>query len=246
MSTELAKRITLEDVQNALPSKKKYITEEAIEIVNRSLNEPEFQGEELLKTAATYENVLKRNKASITEYLNAIRFCAYLTTEDENYTEAYKKVFSDRDFVKARMNEPTESGKYKELTSAASRYRKSKLVVEILTLSQVPLDMMFLGDRYKAVGVLAQEMYTAKHSKDRISAAKELLAATKNENQKIELEIGPSSTAVSMQQSLEDQLAILAANQKKMLEAGFDLREVQKTGVSLNTLEGEFEDADQE
>jgi len=79
-----------------------------------------------------------RNKASIKDYLNAIRFCAYLITMDDNYTEAYKKVFGDRDFVKERMHLPTDDPRYKELTSAASRYRNtSKLVTEILTLSKL-------------------------------------------------------------------------------------------------------------
>lgn len=240
---QLAKKITLEDLQNALPSKKKYITEEAVAIVNRSLTEPEFQGESLLKTATTYESVLQRNKASIVEYLNAIRFCAYLMTNEENFTEAYKKVFFDREFVQARMNEPTESIKYKELTSAASRYRKSKLVVDILTLSQVPLELIFMGDRYKAVGVLAQEMYTAKYSKDRINAAKELLAATKGpENMKIELDVGvKESSAV---QQLNEQLASIAAKQKTMLENGVaDLKEYGAMKVKEDdVIEGEVVD----
>lgn len=239
--TKLVKTVTIEDIQNALPSKKKYVTEEAVELVNRSLNEPEFQGEGLLKTAITYESVLQRNKASIVEYLNAIRFCAYLMTNDENFTEAYKKVFWDREFVQSRLNEPTESGKYKELTSAASRYRKSKLVVDILTLSQVPLDLMFMGDRYKAIGVLAQEMYTATHSKDRINAAKELLAATKGpENMKIELDVGvKESSAV---QQLNEQLATIAAKQKSMLESGVThLGELGAIKVKEDdVLEGEF------
>lgn len=219
MSTELAKKITLEDVQNAVPSKKKYVTQEAVDIINKSLSEPEFQGESLLRTAATYENVLQKNKASITEYLNAIRFCAYLMTNDENFTEAYKKVFADREFVKARMNEPTESIKYKELTSAASRYRRSKLVVDILTLSQVPLNLIFAGHSYKAIGVLAELMETARLDRDRINAAKELLAAVKGpENMKIELDVGvKESSAV---QQLNEQLATIAAKQRSLLESG--------------------------
>lgn len=233
--------LTIEEVQAALPSKKKLITQESVDIINRAQTDPEFQGESLMKVATTYEAVLQRNKASIPEYLNAIRFCAYLSTESDNMTEAYKKTFSDREFVQERRGEPSESIKYRELTAASSRYRRSKLVVEILTLSQVPFDMMFMGDRYRAVGVLANEMVSAKYSKDRITAAKELLAATKNENQKIELEIGPSAGAVSMQSQLDKQLSELALNQKKMLEAGYLIGEVQKTGVHLDIIEGELE-----
>lgn len=211
--------ITLETLKEALPNRKNNITQEAVDIINDSINEPEFQGEELLKTAITYESVLKRNKASIQEYLNAIRFCAYLSTENSTFIEAYAKVFYNRDFVKERVGQPTKSSKYIELSSAASRYRKSKLVVDILTVSQVPLDLLFSGYRYKAIGVLADVMENGKFDRDRVAAAKELLAATKGpENVKIELDVGmKESSAV---QQMNDQLAQMAARQTEMLKSG--------------------------
>jgi hypothetical protein len=138
---------------------------------------------------------------------------------DDNYTEAYKKTFFDREFVKERLTEPTGTAKYKELTSAASRYRKSKLVVDILTLSQVPLDLMFTGYRYKAIGILADVMENARYDRDRINAAKELLAATKgSENMKIELDVGVREN--SAVQQLQEQLAVMAGKQKMLLESG--------------------------
>lgn len=217
--------VTLDELKEALPNRKNTITQEAVDIINESRNDPEFQGEELLRTAITYESVLKRNKASIPEYLNAIRFCAYLSSEESTFTEAYSKVFSHREFVKQRKNAPTDSTKYMELTSAASRYRKSKLVVDILTVSELPLHLMFAGYRFKAVGILADIMETARLDRDKINAAKELLAATKGpENIKMELDIGvKESSAV---QQMNDQLAIMAKRQSDMLEAGIsDLKE---------------------
>lgn len=214
------KLLTMEDVQNALPSRKNTITQELVDIINEVNLEAEFQGESLIKTAVTYEKVMINNKASIREFVDAIRFCAYLLTLEDNYTEAYKKTFYYRDFVKERMNADTKSIKYAELTSAASRYRqKNKLVIDLLTYSQAPLDLMFMGWRYKAVGVLADTMMNAKLDRDKINAAKELLAATKGpETQKIELDIGvKESSAVA---SLNDQLAQLAGRQKMLLESG--------------------------
>lgn len=235
----MTETVTIEDLQGALPSRKNAITDEIVDIINRSQTEPEFQGESLMQSAVTYENIMQKGKYPIKEYLNAIRFGAYLVSMDDNYTEAYKKTFYDRDFVKERVNAGTSSVQYAELTSAASRYRRSKLVTEILTLSQVPLDMLFTGARMKAVGVLAEIMVSSGYDKDRINAAKELLAATKNENQKIELEIGPSAEAVSMQSQLDKQLSELAVNQKKLLEAGYGIEDVQKTGIQLDVIEGE-------
>ena len=213
------KLVTVKDLQNSLPSRKNTITDEIVDIVNASMNEPEFQGESLLHTAITYENVMAKNRAGIREYIDAIKFCAYLVSMEDNYTEAYKKTFAYRDFVKDRINVTPDSPKYNELTSAASRYRKSKLVVDLLTYSQVPLDIMFSGYRYKAIGVLAREMESAQYSRDRISAAKELLMAVKGpENVKIELDIGVKETSAVA--SLQAQLAEMASNSLKHLEAG--------------------------
>lgn len=220
MTTELSTVLTLDDVKAALPSKKNAVTQEIVDIINASTHEPEFQGESLLQTATTYERVLAgRSGVSLREYIYAIKFCAYMTSMEDNATEAYKKTFIHRDFVKERINEPTTSPKYNELTKAASRYRASKLVVDILTFSQLPLHILFTGQRYAAISVLATEMVEAKFSKDRIMAAKELLAATKGpENMKIELDLGvKESSAV---QQLNDQLAMMASRQKQMLESG--------------------------
>ena len=211
--------VTIEELQKALPSRKNTITDEIVEIINKSQDDPEFQGESLLQTAITYENVMMNNKAGIKEYIDAIRFCAYLISLEDNYTEAYKKTFSYRDFVKNRLDVTPDSSKYRELTNAASRYRRSKLVVDLLTFSQVPLDILFSGYRYKAIGVLANEMETAAYSRDRIAAAKELLLAVKGpENKKIELEIGvKESSAVA---NLSQQLTELANNSLIQLESG--------------------------
>ena len=214
----MSSSVTLEEVKRVMPLKSSFITQESVDIINRSVNEPEFQGESLLQTASIYENVLKGSRSSVPEYLNAIRFCAYMMTNDSNYTEAYKKVFSDRTFVSSRVNLPTDSPKYAELTSAASRYRRTKLVVDILTASQVPLDLIFSGYRYKALGVLAEIMVEGRYDRDRVSAAKELLIATKGpDNIKIELDVGVKED--SALQQLNDQLNRVAATQHNLLSS---------------------------
>lgn len=220
MKQELVNTWSLEDVKRALPSKKNAITQEIVDIFNDSINEPEFQGEDLLQTATTYESVLKgRSGVGLKDYVYALKFCAYLMTVDDNYTEAYKKTFMSRTFVRERLAAGTASVAYRELTTAASRYRRSKLVVDILTISQVPLDMLFTGARYRAVQVLAERMEYSKLDRDKIAAAKELLAATKGpENMKIELDVGTKENTAT--QNLMDQLAAIATRQQKIIESG--------------------------
>lgn len=240
---DITNTLTLEDIQKNFPTKKGLITQEIVDIFNSAKTEPEFQGESLLQTAITYENVMTKNRAGMKEYLNAIRFCAYLISLDDNYTEAYKKTFYNRDFVKERISAPVGSIEYRELTSAASRYRRSKLVVDILTMSQVPLDLMFLGYRYKAINTLATEMTEAKYSRDRINAAKFLLEATKGADQ-IQLDIGVGTTdrSINLQEQLNNNLSQLIANQAALLDMGASIKDVQKIGINLNTIDVEVEE----
>ena len=213
-----SKTITKEELQNAIPDRKNAITDELVDLINQIQTEPEFQGETMVQTMITYQNALKGARVSMRAYVNAIRFCAYLVSMDDNYTEAYKRTFYDTDFVKVRANVSTSDPRYAELTSAASRYRRSKLVVDILTLSQVPLDMLFAGYRYKAMAVLAETMTTARLDRDRIQAARSVLEMTKSDVIKVDLDVGvKESSAVA---SLRTQLAEMAAQQVALLNSG--------------------------
>ena len=234
------KEVTLFDLQCAMPAKKNLVTQEIVDIINKVQEEPEFQGESLMQTMVTYQSVLQKAKVGIKEYISAIRFCAYLISMDDNYTEAYKRTFYDRKFVKDRVTLDTSDPRYGELTSAASRYRRSKLVVDILTLSQVPMELMFAGLRYKAVGVLANVMMTAKYDRDKVAAATQLLLATKSDNIKVDLDIKVSENSAVT--DLRTQLAQMAATQTAYLQSGTTT--LQELGAMKP--KGEYEDAEVE
>ena len=210
MISKPATVITKEEIQKALPSRKNTITDELVALLNASQTEPEFQGESLLQTATTYEQLMVKNKASLRQYLDAIRFCAYMISLNDNATEAYKKTFYYRDFVKERLNEPSDSSKYVELVSAANRYKvTSNLVKDIMTYSQLPIKLMFRGYGYEAMGVLHQIMHYGKLDRDRVAAAKEILNMVKDdETLKIELDIGVKENSAIVQ--LNEQLAHFA------------------------------------
>ena len=234
------KEVTLFDLQCAMPAKKNLVTQEIVDIINKVQEEPEFQGESLVQTMVTYQSVLQKAKVGIKEYISAIRFCAYLISMDDNYTEAYKRTFYDRKFVKDRITLDTSDPRYGELTSAASRYRRSKLVVDILTLSQVPMELMFSGLRYKAVGVLANVMMTAKYDRDKVAAATQLLLATKSDNIKVDLDIKVSENSAVT--DLRTQLAQMAATQTAYLQSGTTT--LQELGAMKP--KGEYEEAEVE
>ncbi len=210
--------LTVAKLRDIFPGKKATITQETVDLINETQKNPEFDGHKMIDNMMSLQNVMMKNSGSMVDFINAVKFCAFLEV-DNKYIEAYKNTFYDRDFVKLRAGAAAGSKEYKELTSAASRYRKSPMVVDILTQANVPLYLMFQGTTYEAVNVLADEMTSARHSKDRIAAAKAILEHVKPpENVKVELDIGVSGG--SALEDLNAQLEAVAGNQMKLLENG--------------------------
>ena len=217
--TRPATEVTMDDMKRLFPKKKESITEELITIINDANNNPFFSGDEFMNNILTYKDVMEKQKASLKDYLAAIRFCAYLESEDYNLTEAYKKSHCHTEFVRERLDSPTNSAEYKQLTNAASRYRKRPLIVQILTQSQLGLHLMFQGEQYRAINVLSDIMVNGRSEMARVAAAKELLANTKApETHKIELDIGIRNE--SAMESLNAQLAQFAIESMNQLKAG--------------------------
>lgn len=214
-----AEELTVERLKELFPKKKESITPEIVNIINEANNNPFFSNDEFLDTIITYKDIMEKNKSSLKDYLCAIKFCAYLESEDYNLTEAYKKSHAHTDFVKERLNAPSNSSKYRELTNAASRYRKRPLVVQILTQSQLGLYLMFQGETFKAINVLSDIMTHGKSEMARVAAAKELLANVKApETTKVEIDVGiKQSDAMN---ALNAQLAEFALNGLQQLRAG--------------------------
>ena len=216
---DMVKSYTKEEITKVFPKRKNAITEELVEIFNSTVTDPEFQGESLLQSALTYEKVMSGGKFKFSDYVRAVKFCAYLGTMNDSYVEAYKKAFFDKDFVRNRLGVDTASVEYKELTSAASRYRTNKLVVDILTYSQVPENIFYAGYRMKAMGVLADMMVNAKSEMVKTTAAKELLVATKGA-EKIDMKLDVEVKESSAVEQLNAQLAEMASKQSVLLQSG--------------------------
>lgn len=194
-------------------------TDEAINLINASINDPSFDGFKFIDTMITYQSALENERVNLEDYVNAIRFTSYLEVYEGNATKAYIDAFKHRDFVKDRLNSDTNSIEYKQLASAATRYRKNPLVINILSQAEVPLYLMFQGYRYKAVSVLVKEMNEAKLSKDRINAADRLLVHLKPpENLKIELDVGVKKDEIVSE--CENLIASMVAKQKELLSVG--------------------------
>lgn len=211
--------LTLNQLKQMFPEKKRTLNQETVDIVNDAITDPSFDGFTLLDNLTTYKSVMEKNNGGFLKYVEALKFCAFLEGMKDNVTQAYIRTFGYREFVRERMNADTSSNEYKELTFAASRYRRSPMVVDILTMADIPLYLMFQSHRYEAVGVLAKMMKTAPLAKDRVAAADKLLTHVKPpDNLKIEMDIGvKENTALK---DLEAQLAAMAKASLDKLEKG--------------------------
>ena len=237
---------TKEQLMAKFPEKKGTITDELVEKLNIANNDPSFNADEFISTMVDYKHIMLENRGSLEDYMNAVKFCAYLESE-KSATEAYRRARANDEFIYSKVGVSTDSDEYRSIAYVASRYRNNnKMVRAILTQTDMPLYLVFQKARYQAVQTLATEMVDAKFSKDRISAASKLLEHVKApENSTVELNIGPSADAKSMQDNLMEQLLITASNQKKLLDAGVNIRDVQRLNIktevdSEEILDGEI------
>lgn len=231
--------VTVDTLKMYFPTKSHTITQELADTINEAQNAPDMAIEGFMENLVEYRGVMEKCQASMKEYIRAVKFCAFLEFTDYNITEAYKLSRINDKFVKDRWDAPTDSPKYRELTSAASRYyNKTNLVKQILLQADMPWHILFQGAKYTAMSVLMKEVTEAAYSRDRIAAAKEILAAVKRpENQKVELEIGFNDTVKSFQEQFDEKMGKMAEMQLKRLQSGETIKDVQK----LDILEAEYE-----
>ena len=231
--------VTVDTLKMYFPTKSHTITQELADTINEAQNAPDMAIEGFMENLVEYRGVMEKCQASMKEYIRAVKFCAFLEFTDYNITEAYKLSRINDKFVKDRWDAPTDSPKYRELTSAASRYyNKTNLVKQILLQADMPWHILLQGAKYTAMSVLMKEVTEAAYSRDRIAAAKEILAAVKRpENQKVELEIGFNDTVKSFQEQFDEKMGKMAEMQLKRLQSGETIKDVQK----LDILEAEYE-----
>lgn len=230
--------ITVESLQKMFPDKKNTINDKTVELIKECVDNPEFDGYKLLDTMTNYQNVMVKNSASMSQYLDAVRYSAYLESND-SAVDAYVKTFGNRKFVQDRRDQDTDSVGYRELTSAASRFRKSPMVVDILTQADVPLYLMLQGARIQMAMVLSNEAMTAAYSKDRIAAADKFLTHVKPpEGMKIELDVGVSGNTVNALDELRKATEKLAIAQSDSIKAGVAVKYIAESSI----VDAEIED----
>ena len=64
-------QVTVDQMKQLFPKRKESITQELVDILNDSNNNPFFNGEEFLNTILTYKDVMEKHSSSLKDYLAA-------------------------------------------------------------------------------------------------------------------------------------------------------------------------------
>lgn len=187
----------------SLPKKRqKLIKDDDIEYLKQILSEP--VGSEIFQDLISYPKVLEEGKYSVREYINAVRFVSYQMM-GYGVTESYLKVF------------PEKYG-HQYLDRYASKYNKSKLVLEIRKLASVPLYLTHHHILQKAIKKQVELMENARSEMVQHQAAKTLMEylAPPKENQ---LQLDVTIKKDDSLKQLEEALYKFAEKQVEMIES---------------------------
>ena len=177
--------------------------EENVKHVIASMEMATLDAEEFQKRLFSYSNVLKRGRFKVTDYVYAVNYVAFRSM-GESILDSWKKTFPDRCFREG-LKKPAGT-----LRALSSLYDKNEMVQQMLGQVQVPMHIMFMSERFKAVTVLATIMSDDMESgRNRLDAADKLLNHVKiPETVKIELDIGVKTDDTLIE--LNEKLSALA------------------------------------
>lgn len=214
-----------EVLQKVLPKKhSSMITDEIVDFLNKAETNPSTV-DEFRENFMTYSKVLSEGKYSLEEYVNAVKF---VTNKMLGYTDidSYALVFPDR---YERVMEDNNNNR--DVVSVyASRYKKTKLVTQILEQTIVPSYIYNAPYFQEAILEAVKIMQTSKSDIARVNACSIVLTHTKPpEEQKLQLEIGvkENNEVADLMSSMKE----LANTQLEMLKQGATVKQISSTEV---------------
>ena len=161
----------------------------------------------------TYISVIQDGKYKLDDYLNAIKYCTHKLMGESNM-DSFVKTFPNR-----YQSMIAKGYTAKEMSAHVAMYNKNKLVNTILEQSMIPTWVLNQDLYQKAINVQADLMLNAMSEKVRSDAANSLLVHLKPpEVKKVELDVGIKQNDEI--EALRNITAELAAQQKRMIEAG--------------------------
>lgn len=233
-----SQNITVDKLKKLLPPRTNIaVTEEIVTLVNSMGNTTGLPQELLEEDVMSYTHILGGMKGvGMKDLINAVKFCNLKRNYDNK--EAWSIVFPDK---YDRLIEEN-----KQIDNHVSMYNSSKLVVAIDKEMLIPIHLQYAP--YFHAAVKKQFDLMNGHASDDVKgqkmtvspmvqhlAAKELATLTRQpEEQKLNVTVNPGEIALSAQAEMNEQLKAIVAGQRKRLEDGEDIIDVQAIGLDFS------------
>ena len=244
MVPEATQGITKDRIRALLPKKTSIaVTDEVITLIQNMEMDTGLPQELLEEDFLGYMHLLTGGNSSnsLVELANAIKYCNL--KRNYNNKEAWSIVFPEK------FNQLVAGNK--QVDNFVSMYTNSKLVVAIDKEMLIPIHLQYAP--YFHASVKKQFDLMNGHStvkdengKDKVAtvspmvqhlAAKELAMLTRQpEETKLSVSISPSDEALSAQGEMNEYLKEIVAKQRKDLEGGADIVDVQVIGLDFNEI----------
>lgn len=232
----MSQKLTLSALTIAVPKNyKKDITPELIEELNLLIENPDY-GQEFRETIVSSASILAgKEPFSLGQYVSAVKFVS-LTMAGFSRVKAYCMVFPDRLEAREARGESIS-----DMGGEASRFNATTAVNKIREQARIPLHLVNQGTVQAAINQLLYLMMNARSDVAKVSAATTLLKELRPpEVQNVELQIGMSDQALAVQEKQTEQLVSIAENQRRLLEAGANLNDIQQ--IHVTAIEAEVDE----
>jgi len=236
--------IDKDKLQRMLPKGTNHkVTDEIIAIISSMEEDVGLYQDYMEESLLTHLPVLSTTKTDLDDYVNAIKYCNL--KQNMSNTKAWEIVFPDR--VKSLQ----EKGTMSFLSSHVAMFNKRDIVVKLDAQMMISIHIQYAPVFHKSMhklidlsnGISADGTPVSAHVQ--FLSAKELVEQTKMpEDNTIELKIGMSDEAKSVQEKLTEQLARSVDIQMKRLDAGESISDIQSIGISQDKefIEAEYDD----
>ncbi len=221
------------------------VTDEIIALINKMEADTGLIQDYMEESLLSYLPVLKEVKVTLTEYVNAIKYCNLKKSMANE--KAWEIVFPER------YNKLIRENRWN--TSHVSMYNGSPLVVKIDTQMMTAVHIQYAPLFHKelmrqvnlADGVSSNGMPVSANIQQ-VASAKVLDITMQPIEQKIDLKIGQSDGAKEAQQMMFNEMKSIAERQKALLAAGHKIEDVQKLDMKIEVVDDDddFIDIDEE
>ncbi len=247
--------LTREDIMRIMPKNiNKPISDEMIKVINRMGEDCGIMQEYLEENFLSNLNVLQEKRISVKHYVNAIKFVAL--RQNYSLTKSWAIVFPDKYKALKDAIDGGADSKQINIAAHASSYAQTKAVVKVTAQSILAPSIVYAPMHHHAVtklynltnGVASGYPLDAENKPPRVSPTVQLNAAIAleqitrvPEDTTINLKVEQGDAHLEQQKKLNENIRNLIDLQRKGIESGKNVTEVQK--VFINN-DDDYDDAE--